>query len=232
MKESWSLFNVPYSTACLQQGCLRGACHRSAQQSRTSSQNSYISHTSCTAPGLGITRPETRTANNWCWHFHRGVEHLCLQVGSIPIRIWHGRPIYPVPIVIMCRTYTRRQPTKGQPKRHLAATRRPSPCHAFTSSDPGSHLCLMHRTSSDAPRMGWSVPHFFHTNMCKMPYSRCENRVLPSQMNGRTGTTLKNSFWVKAFLGALAGCGKVTWIYYGCWLSLREWLITTGLAPT
>ena len=42
----------------------------------------------------------------------------------------------------------------------------------------------------------------------------CENRfclhkwtdgrgkqVLPSQMNGRTGTTLKNSFWVKAFLG-------------------------------
>lgn len=34
MKESWSLFNVPYSTACLQQGCLRGACHRSAQQSQ------------------------------------------------------------------------------------------------------------------------------------------------------------------------------------------------------
>ena len=29
----------------------------------------------------------------------------------------------------------------------------------------------------------------------------CENRVLPSQINGRTGTTLKNSFWVKAFLG-------------------------------
>ena len=147
MKESWSLFNVPYLTACLQQGCLRGACHRSAQQSRTSSQNSYISHTSCTAPGPSITRPKTRTANNWCWHFHRGVEHLCLQVGSIPIRIWHGRPIYPVPIVLMSRTYTRRQPTKGQPKRHLTATRRPSPCHAFTSSDPGSHLCLMHRTT-------------------------------------------------------------------------------------
>ena len=31
--------------------------------------------------------------------------------------------------------------------------------------------------------------------------SLCENRILPSQMNGRTGTTLKNSFWVKAFLG-------------------------------
>ena len=136
-----------------------------AQQSRTSSPNSHISHTSCTTPGPGITRPETRTANNWCWHFHRGVEHLCLQVGSIPIRIWHGRPIYPVPIVPMCRTYTLWQPTKGQPTCHLAATRRPSPCHAFTSGEPSSHLCLMHWTSSDAPRMGWSIPHLFHTSM-------------------------------------------------------------------
>ena len=34
-------------------------------------------------------------------------------------------------------------------------------------------------------------------------------QVLPSQINGRTGITLKNSFWVKAFLlGALAGCRK------------------------
>ena len=191
MKESWSLFNVPYSTACLQQGCLRGACHRSAQQSWTSSQNSYLSHTSCTAPGPGITRPETRTANNWCWHFHRGVEHLCLQVGSIPIRIWHGRPIYPVPIVPMCRTYTWRQPTKGQPTRHLAATRRPSPCHAFTSGDPGSHLCLMHQTSSDAPRMGWSVLHLFHTSMCKMPYSRQTfQHCQPSNATRRTRPVL------------------------------------------
>ena len=44
----------------------------------------------------------------------------------------------------------------------------------------------------------------------------CENRVLPSQMNGRTGTTLKNSSGQRLSLGALAGCGKVTGIYYGC----------------
>ena len=43
-----------------------------------------------------------------------------------------------------------------------------------------------------------------------------ENRVLPSQMNGRTGTTLKNSFWVKAFLGGTRWLREGTGIYYGC----------------
>ena len=44
----------------------------------------------------------------------------------------------------------------------------------------------------------------------------CENKVLPSQINGRTGTTLKNSFWVKAFLGGTRWLRKGTGIYYGC----------------
>ena len=44
----------------------------------------------------------------------------------------------------------------------------------------------------------WSLPseskiHIKAGQMFKALRDLCENRVLPSQMNGRTGTTLKNS---------------------------------------
>ena len=38
---------------------------------------------------------------------------------------------------------------------------------------------------------------------------------LPSEINRWMGDNLINFFWEKAFLGALAGCGKAS-IYYGC----------------
>ena len=92
-------------------------------------------------------------------------------------------------------------------------------------------------SSISKPSVAWNLLTFTVLDQLKylslesLVFFKCENRFLPSQINGRTRNNSINFFWEKAFLGALAGCRKVG-IYYSCWLSLRQWLTTTKLAPT
>ena len=58
------------------------------------------------------------------------------------------------------------------------------------------------------------INHAFFLNEANNHSRWCENRFLPSQItDGRE--QLNKLLLGKAFLGALAGCGKVG-IYYGC----------------